>query len=167
MADRDTYPSPTAAQARAGAGPFYSNGDMGSHDGNKDHLSHGDISQLQLSSGMDHINPDLPNGIHVSHADAYAAQAHEHQALAQSVMSLQNHHHQPSYQHISVSAPSQSNAMDAAAAAAAAAAAKQRSKVSRACDECRRKKACNLLQRTRKTFNLLTCLDSLRCNWRE
>jgi hypothetical protein len=148
MADRESYPSPTAAQTRAGAGPFYSNGDMVSHDDNKDPLSHGDISHLQLSGGMDHINPDLQNSIHHSHADAYAVtQAHEHQALAQSVMSLQSHHHQPSYQHISVSAPSQSNAMDAAAAATAAALAKQRSKVSRACDECRRKKVRNLLPR--------------------
>jgi hypothetical protein len=147
MANRDSYPSPTAAQTGVGAGPFYSNGEMSSHDGNKEHFSHGDISHLQLGSGMDHINPNLQNSMHPSHIDSYAVtQAHDH-ALAQSVMSLQNHHLQPNYQHIPVSAPGQSNATVAAAAAAAAAAKQQRSKVSRACDECRRKKVCDSIKK--------------------
>jgi hypothetical protein len=140
MAHQQSYPSPTAVQTRAGAGPFYSNGGGSSHE-DKD-ATNGDVEQLQLSGEIEHINPDLEGTGHHPHPDDYAAaQAHDHQALAQSVMTLQAHHQQPSY-HIPVTSSHQSNALSAAAAAAAAAAAKQRSKVSRACDECRRKKVC-------------------------
>jgi hypothetical protein len=140
MADRQSYPSPTAAQTRAGAGPFYGNGGVSPPHGVKD-ISHNEVPQMQLGGEMENINPDLQGN---GHQDHYAAAHDAHQQLAQSVMSLA---HQPDpYQPVPTTAPSnQSAAASAAAAAAAAAAAKQRSKVSRACDECRRKKVTPIL----------------------
>lgn len=141
MAERQSYPSPTAAQTRAGVGPFYGNGDVSPHPDPKDG-AHEVPSHMQLTTEMENINPDL-------HADGQEyVDEHQHigahsaseqlaqSALAQSVMSLA-HPYQP-LQHSTQQ--SIQNAADAAEAAAAAAAAKARSKVSRACDECRRKK---------------------------
>jgi hypothetical protein len=130
MADRQSYPSPTAAQTRAGAGPFYGNGGVSpSQDG-----AHAEVPQIQLSGEMENINPDLHGNGH-GHHDAMAAH-NDHQQLAQSVMSLQEPHYQqmPNMAH--------QHAMAEAARLAEIAAAKARSKVSRACDECRRKKVC-------------------------
>jgi hypothetical protein len=141
MAERQSYPSPTAAQTRTGAGPFYGNGDVSPHPDAKDD-AHEVPSHLQLAAEMENINPDLHGNGHEyvdehQHIAAHSASEQLAQsALAQSVMSLANpyqpmpHSTQQSIQ----------NAADAAEAAAAAAAAKARSKVSRACDECRRKK---------------------------
>jgi hypothetical protein len=128
MAERQSYPSPTAAQTRAGAGPFYGNGGVSpSQD------QHAEVPQIQLSSEMEHINPDLQGNGHAHH-DSIGAH-NDHQQLAQSVMSLQEpSHYQP------MPGMHHSAAMAAQAAAAELAAAKLRSKVSRACDECRRKK---------------------------
>ena len=135
MADRQSYPSPTAAQTRAGVGPFYGNNGASSLHENKDMPV--EVPQMHLEGNLEHFNPELQaNG---NHDDSF------HERLAQSVMSLANH--QPDlYQPIptsssgSLDAASQAAAAAAAAVAAKAQTAAQRSKVSRACDECRRKK---------------------------
>lgn len=111
--------------------PFYDNAEMSSHNGsNNQQLPEGEISR---NGGMSHINPELQNNIHPSHLHAESiAQGHDH-VLSQSVMNLQAHLTQPHYQQATAQLLDESNVGDSA---------KQRLKVSRACDECRRKKVC-------------------------
>jgi hypothetical protein len=134
MADRQSYPSPTAAQTRAGAGPFYGNGGVSPSQEYQDG-SNSEVPQIQLSGEMENINPDLQGNGHAHHDTI--ADHNDHQQLAQSVMSLQEPNH---YQPMSGMTHHNATLAAAQAAADAAAAAKARSKVSRACDECRRKK---------------------------
>jgi len=146
MADRQSYPSPTAAQTRAGAGPFYGNGGVSPSQAFKDG-SHVDVPQMQLNAELENINPDLQGNGHLHSEDhGHLDEQHHHidthdanTQLARDVMSL-NHQlaAQPNpYQLMTGASHQGSGGLDAAAIAAA----KQRSKVSRACDECRRKKA--------------------------
>ena len=100
--------------------------------------SNAEVPQIQLSGELENINPELQgNGYSHSHHDDMTSH-NDHQQLAQSVMSLQEPNH---YQNMPAMTHQHAALAAAHAAAEAVAAAKARSKVSRACDECRRKKA--------------------------
>jgi hypothetical protein len=122
MTDRRSYPSPNAAATRSGAAPFYGNGDLSP--GAEVELKH---LQDQLDA---HINPELQNsGAQV--VDVTPTH-HPHQELAQSVMSLAQQAPTPGFQVSPQAAPETPGSITQGG--------KSRSKVSRACDECRRKK---------------------------
>lgn len=84
-------------------------------------------SEMSLNGGTNHINPDLQINNHPSHMHS-DARGH---ALNQRVVNLQPHHIQPIFQQATAQSPDKNNAVESV---------KQRLKVSRACDECRRKK---------------------------
>ncbi|KAF2429349.1 hypothetical protein EJ08DRAFT_735111 [Tothia fuscella] len=136
MASGQSYPSPTEAQTRTGAGPFYGNGTASPQQNGKDGAQEVP-PHLQLSGELEHINPELQESSHDYMEPQQHIQTHSaSEQLAQSVMSLANPY--PQMPHATEHALH--NAAQAAEEAAAALAAKQRSKVSRACDQCRRKK---------------------------
>lgn len=152
MVDAGAYPSPTGAQMSDGVGPFYSTANLSSRNGTNEHFNNDE---------MNRINPELQNNVHPSHIDSYAVnQAHDH-ALAQSVLSLQGHHIQSSYQQLPVTMPDQNTMMDAGELSAAAAA-RQRLKVSRACDECRRKKVISDQQKPHLAIAKMSRFDATR-----
>lgn len=128
LASEHSYPSPTSAQVNAGSGPFFG------QNGGDQQLPH-DLSQLQAASdpGRNHHehqehDPNQTSAEDYSiQAEANAAddalRAHQHETLAQHVMNM--------------SAPQAHGGEHPGEDSAARA---KRSKVSRACDECRRKK---------------------------
>jgi hypothetical protein len=125
MSDRRSYPSPNAATTRSGAAPFYGNGDLSP-------VADADLKHLQDHLQLDaHINPELQNS--GAQAVDVTPTHHPHQELAQSVMSLAQQAPTPGFQ-ISPQqvAPETPGGITQGG--------KSRSKVSRACDECRRKK---------------------------
>ena len=147
MADGRSYPSPNAAATRS-AGPFYGNGDLSSP-GPEVRLDQELQDELDAA-----INPELQN--QGSDATNAGAANHPHQQLAQSVMSLAQHpqtpggfqqpQHPSSYHQATpggfqqtdqqLARPGTPNSLGGDVTQSG----KPRSKVSRACDECRRKK---------------------------
>ncbi len=153
MASGQAYPSPNAAQIGSGAGPFYSQQQQ--NDGGLSPSS--EPPDLQLSAELARSTaPELASAVvhdpvahdAIAHGPvAHGAVAHgavtpnqqlhhnpfgplpSPQQVAQSVMSLGGHSH-----HTPFSSPSDTGSTNA----------RKRTKSSRACDECRRKKVRNM-----------------------
>ncbi|KAK5162456.1 hypothetical protein LTR04_003710 [Oleoguttula sp. CCFEE 6159] len=129
MASGQSYPSPSQAQVGGGAGPFYGHQNDGGH-------AQADVpSDLQISADLSRaIAPMMGSSSNGGHENA--TQHHQQQnvfddrqptsseQMAQNVMGLQQDH---------------SQAVEAQQTLGSASS-RKRSKVSRACDECRRKK---------------------------
>jgi hypothetical protein len=153
MTERTSYPSPNAAATRAGA-PFYPNSDALSPSG--------DVPELHLHAEQDHdakvgaaltqhlteltaqhLNPALHNSTDHHVQDPNLMQidtdgGHNAQVMAREVMNLNqesNGHH--GRQDAGSHTPKH---VDPATPGTAFSSLKPRTKVSRACDECRRKK---------------------------
>jgi hypothetical protein len=163
MSDPQSYPSPTSAATRAGA-PFYhttnpSASGSGAPSGDVPHLSLAEerdatlaVSQLeQLHDEIaSHIHPELTNPTVASIAASSAADAaaalaasDAQQQLARQAISLG-----VAVDDDSARTPPYQMADDASATPGAGpvtASGKPRTKVSRACDECRRKKVCRFV----------------------
>jgi hypothetical protein len=160
MTDRTTsYPSPNAAATRAGA-PFYpSSGmsptadaevpDLHLHQTDQDQADKDDaaLSQHLHEHLAQHINPDLhapvdqsqdPNLMQVD-----TDNGHNAQALAREVMNLGAEDENHTAQHFGVGSHTPKHDTPATPSAALTPGGRLRSKVSRACDECRRKKVGN------------------------
>jgi hypothetical protein len=163
MADRQSYPSPEAAGSR-GAGPFY--GNTGTEQNEEGGAPTEDVSHLQLGEdkSQEHnheqsqeqqqeqsqilalsqaINPDLQ---YTTSQDLPAIMAHDNaqQHIAQEVMNQVHDGSIPQYagpmeHHSQPTTPGAPMTISIATSSA-----KARSKVSRACDECRRKKVGNI-----------------------
>jgi hypothetical protein len=158
MANRQSYPSPSASATRAGAGPFYSNNP--SLPTNADLVDHAELEmtaekvELQQHDQFladfnaqitnSNINPDLqPHTTHPQEASILAHHYPVENLAREAVLSLNqqdvhdsNTYSLPSQEHMPQPAtpgPSSNNLGMPTASRA-------RTKVSRACDECRRKK---------------------------
>lgn len=116
MSSKQSYPSPNAAQVSAGAGPFY-----GQDAGDPTQIPH-ELQQLQAAELSRSTAPMMAGSSHEAEYATAEAQGMQHatspERLAQGVLNMSEHD-------INASGGS-----------------RKRSKVSRACDECRRKKAC-------------------------
>lgn len=150
MASGQSYPSPNAAQM-SGTGPFYSQQQQ-----NNGGLSPSSVpADLQLSAELAHsaasgLAGGASNGTH----DAVAHDAVAHGAVAHAAIAPGQHlHHTPlhplqSPQQVAqgvMSLGNQSNHSPFSSPSVPGSAnARKRSKVSRACDDCRRKKVRNI-----------------------
>lgn len=135
MASGQSYPSPTQQQMSSGYGPFY-----GHQNGAQSSPSHEVPDDLQLRAELSRslapiLNHPPPQEHHQqpSHAQAqHYDDSQDHSQLAQDLLGFNEHQASPVDQHGQDTANKD----------------KSRSKVSRACDECRRKKARRILART-------------------
>lgn len=160
MTDRTSYPSPNAAATRAGA-PFYpSSGmsptadaevpDLHLHHADHDQDDKDDAALTHLHEQLtQHINPELqtsaeqaqdPNLMQVD-----SDNGHNAQAMAREVMNLNPDEENHSVPHFGVGNHTPKQDTPATPGATVTPGGKLRSKVSRACDECRRKKVSNSL----------------------
>ncbi|KAF2670384.1 hypothetical protein BT63DRAFT_237006 [Microthyrium microscopicum] len=135
MAEHQSYPSPGEGVSRPEPGPFYGSA-SGPADTSQDvpqlELTDADKNQHQeLLAGLeDHINPNLHHsGVQEGNL---LVQHHPAQHIAREVMNLDHNEHVAQYATMSMDHASESDGPMGMA--------KPRSKVSRACDECRRKK---------------------------
>jgi hypothetical protein len=146
MTDRTSYPSPDAAATRAGA-PFYPNAGALSPTGHVPDLNlhsehdHDDKVTAALAQHLNEHYPVLqdtsdhtqdPNLMQIDND-----QDHHAQVMAREVMSLDAHGNQVQMHHLD-NTPHHDDGLSHGAMAFPSM--KPRSKVSRACDECRRKK---------------------------
>jgi len=124
MAPDQSYPSPTAAQVSGGAGPFFQ------HNGDQSQIPPEDLQQLQAAADRSLEAPLEVQGNgndgyvqHHSgeHDEMLQVQATSPERMAQGVLNMSDNQSQEY-------SPAEQGA------------ARKRSKVSRACDECRRKK---------------------------
>lgn len=149
MASAQSYPSPTQQQMASGYGPFY-----GHQNGAQSPPPHEVPDDLQLRAELSRslapiLNHPPPEPHHQpSHVQAqhYDDGQHDDSQLAQDLLGFNEHQASPIDQHGQDTASKD----------------KSRSKVSRACDECRRKKARQLVISSASKWAIADgCADSM------